>query len=142
MAITKNQARAGREESAQRSTAVNERGGIRVGTSTSGEVDGDEARSASGSERARRVANRGRVVEQDTATTSNREEDIRQTTLVRNRRGGGQTAEDEAQVVKERTASGSGSSMLAEGVESKNYFTAFAEDETGEVNEEATAVGA
>jgi hypothetical protein len=45
-------------------------------------------------------------------------------------------------VVKQGTTSGSGSAMLAEGVESENYFTALAGDEMGEVNEETTATRA
>ncbi len=77
MARTKNHARAEREVSAKRSMAVNEREGSRFGTTTAGEADGDEASNASGSERARRASNRGRMIEQMAATTSNRDKRIR-----------------------------------------------------------------
>jgi hypothetical protein len=60
MARTKNQARAGHEEYAQRSAAVNEREGGRVGPTTARKADEDEASNTSGSERARRAEIRGR----------------------------------------------------------------------------------
>jgi len=69
MARTKNQAKAGREEYAQRSTAVNEKEESRVGTTAAGADDGDKASNASGSERARRAAKRERAVGQETSAT-------------------------------------------------------------------------
>ena len=120
MARTKNQAIAGRGESAQRSTAVNEREGSRVGTSTAGADGGDEANNASSSERARRAANRGRADGQETTATAIREAGIIPPTHEGSGRGGGHAAGDDAHVVKERKASGSGSAMLAHGAESDN----------------------
>jgi len=142
MARTKNQARAGREESARRSTAVNEREGSRVGTTTAGEADGDEARSASGSERARRAAIRGRRDDRVTATASNKDERVDPSTNAINSGRDMQAAAEGTQVDRERAASGSGSVMMAEGVESENYYTALAGDKTGEVNGDPTATGA
>ena len=74
MARTKDQARAGREESTQRSAAINGRDESRVGAATSGKAYGDEASSSSGSDRARRAAIRGRRVEQVTATATNKDD--------------------------------------------------------------------
>ena len=126
MARTKNHARAGHEEYARRSTAFNEREGSRVDTTTAGVTDGDEASSASGSERARRTANRGRMTEQMTTAASNQDIRVRTSTIANNSGRDRQTAAEGAQVNNEGTASGSGSAMVAEGVESENYFTALA----------------
>jgi hypothetical protein len=82
------------------------------------------------------------MTEQVTATASNKDERIRQSTIANNCGRDGQTAAEKTHVDEEGTTSGSGSSMLAEGVESENYFTALEGDETGEVNGEATAAGA
>jgi hypothetical protein len=82
------------------------------------------------------------MIEHEAATTSNKDERIRQSTIANNNGRDMETAAEETQVDKERTASGNGSAMLVEGVESENYFTTLAYDETGEVNGEATAAWA
>ena len=139
MTRTKNQARAGRVESARRSTAVNERERSRVGTTTAREANGDEASSASDSERARRAANRSKMNAQMTSATSNQDARVRTSAIATDGGRDRQTTEDGAHVDHEGAASGSGSAMVAEGGESENYFTALVGDETGEVNGEVAA---
>ncbi len=68
MARTKKQARAAREESVQRSTAVNEEERSRVGTTIAEAEVGEKARSASSSERARRATRRGKANGHGTST--------------------------------------------------------------------------
>jgi hypothetical protein len=128
MARTKNQARAGREESAQRSAAVNEREGRRVGPTTSREADGDEASSTSGSERARRAAIRGRRDEHVIATASNKDERVGPSTSANDGGRDNQTTTEGKHADEEMAASESGSTMMAEGVESENYYTALVGD--------------
>jgi hypothetical protein len=139
MARRKNQARAGREESAQRSTVVNGRDGSRVGTTTAGKADGDVASSTSGSERARRAAIRGRREDQVTATASNMDDNAGPSTITNNRWKDRQTTAEGTQAEEVRAASDSGSAMMAEGVESENYYTALAGDEADEGNGDDTA---
>jgi hypothetical protein len=70
MARTKNQARVGRALSAQRSTAINDGEGSRVGTTTVRAEEGDEASNASSNERARRATRRGEAVLQETSVAT------------------------------------------------------------------------
>jgi hypothetical protein len=84
----------------------------------------------------------GRMTDQITTATSNQDIRGRASTIANDSGRDRQTAAKGAQVNNEGTASGSGSAMLAEGVESENYFRALAGDETGEVSGEATVDGA
>jgi hypothetical protein len=63
---------------------------------------------------------------QMTSAVSNQDARVRTSAIATDRGRDRQTAEDGAQVDNEGAASGSGSTMVAEGVESKNYFTALA----------------
>ena len=80
MARTKKQARARHSESAQKSAAVNDGGGSRVGTTTVGAEGGDEASSASSSERARRAYTREKAARQRAEAAATRDADLQHRT--------------------------------------------------------------
>jgi hypothetical protein len=80
MARTKKQAQARQSESAQKSAAVNDGGGSRVGTTCGTSKGGDEASSASGSERARRAERRGAAARQRIGTAATMADDLQHQT--------------------------------------------------------------
>ncbi len=73
MARTKSHARARHAESAERSTAVNDGGGSRLGTTTVGDDGGNEVNVESSSERARRAARRGKAALQEKSAATSEE---------------------------------------------------------------------
>ena len=138
MARTKDQARAGRAESAQRSAAVNVREVSRVDTKTTKHEYGDEASSSSGSDRARRAETRGRRMEQVTATAANRDDHTGPSAITYTRSNDRLTSTEGTKAAKVEAASDIESAKRAEGIESENYYTALAGDETeGENGDDA-----
>jgi hypothetical protein len=131
MAKTKKQAVAATAAFGRRSEAVNARRCSRVGNLTGVDERGDEETSGSGSERARRAANR--------------EEAGRRATRECDDKGDGQIAEDTQRALDEGAAAGNAESTIATGVESDNYFTALAgeltDEETGQQPDRAEATG-
>jgi len=122
MARTKKQAQARQSESAQKSAAVNDSGGSRVGTTCGASEGGDEARSASGSERARRAERREAAARQRTGTTANRADDLRHQTAT------------EADVDEDGHSGNVHMTPAAGGAVSENYYTSLDgwEEDTGE----------
>ena len=83
MARTRNQASAGRTESAQRSRTINGGEGgrfdTRFDTTVGGTKDGEEASSSSGSDRERRAARRRMAVSQKASEATTGEEGVQAT---------------------------------------------------------------
>ena len=74
-----------------------------------------------------------------TATASNKDERVGPSTSANNGGRDRQTPTEGIQADEVMAASDTGSAMMAEGVESENYYTALAGDETGEGNGDTTA---
>ncbi len=111
MARTKEQATAARTGSAQRSDAVNGGDGSRVGTIDTIE-HGGEASSAAGRDRTQRAARR--------------DARIRQPTHEGNDEGGERAVEANTQVDYNVDISMNNGMMIADGIESDNYYTVLA----------------